>query len=174
MSEIWRDIKGYEGRYQVSSMGRVKTVERHKSDGRRQPEAIRKTQIDHRGYEFVLLYNGERMNRFSVHVLVANAFIPNPEHKPQVNHIDGDKLNNVLENLEWVTASENQFHALAHGLLIPRRGDANKQTKVSDADIRRIREMRKAGAKLQPLADMFGISLSQVGRIVRNERRLYT
>ena len=58
MIEIWRDIRGYEGRYQVSNLGRVKTVERHKSDGRRQPEAIRKTQIDHRGYEFVLLYDG--------------------------------------------------------------------------------------------------------------------
>ena len=174
MSEIWRDIDGYEGRYQISSLGRVKTVERHKSDGRRQPEAIRKTQVDHRGYEFVLLYNGERMKRHSVHVLVARAFIDNPENKPHVNHIDGDKLNNVLENLEWATPSENQRHALRMGLAKPKRGDANKQTKVSDADIRRIREMRKAGAKLQPLADMFGISMSQVGRIVRNERRIYT
>ena len=170
--EEWRDIKGYEGRYQVSNMGRVKTVERFKSDGRHQSEGIRKTQLDFHGYEFALLYNGHKMCRHSVHVLVANAFIPNPEHKPQVNHIDGNKTNNVVDNLEWVTASENQLHAIAHGLVIPKRGDATKRTKVSDADVLRIRELRKTGEKLQHLADMFGLSLAHVGRIVNNERRV--
>ena len=173
MMEVWKDIEGFEGRYQVSDCGRVRTVERHKSDGRRQPEAIRRTQIDRHGYEFALLFDGNKNRRFSVHVLVARAFIPNVENKPQVNHIDGNKLNNVVSNLEWVTASENQLHAVAHGLRIEKYGDANKRTKVSDADIRKIRELRKQGAKLQPLADMFGISMGQVGRIVRYERRIY-
>lgn len=170
--EEWRDIAGYKGRYQVSNLGRVKTVERHKSDGRRQLEAIRKTQIDHRGYEFALLYDGRKYNRHSVHVLVANAFVENPDCKPQVNHIDGDKLNNMASNLEWCTPSENVRHALRTGLFVPKRGDERKQTRIPDADVRKIRELRNAGETLQAIADKFGISFGYVGRISRNERRV--
>ena len=171
--EVWRDIKGYEGRYQVSSEGRVKTVNRFKSDFRRQREGIRKTQIDHHGYEFVNLFDGHRFHRHSVHVLVARAFIDNPEDKNQVNHIDGDKLNNRLENLEWCTASENQIHALKMGLVRTRRGEDNKCTRISDAEAREMITMRRSGAKLQDIADAFGVSFGYVGRIVRGDRRTY-
>ena len=169
--EIWRDISGYEGRYQVSNYGRIKTVERYKSDGRHQAEIIRKTQIDRHGYEFALLFNGKKNCRHSVHVLVANAFIDNPENKPQVNHIDGDKLNNYVSNLEWCTASENQRHAVMTGLSRRYFGDDNWQTKVTDAQVIEIRAMRKAGAKLREICDQYGISETHASRIARSVRR---
>lgn len=149
----------------------MKTVKRYKSDGRYQPEFIRKTEVDLHGYEFVILFNENGYKRHSIYVLVAKHFIDNPNNKPQVNHIDGNKLNNNVDNLEWCTASENQRHALRTGLIVPKHGDDNKKTKVCDADIREIRRLRELGSKLQPLADRFGLSLAQIGRIVRYERR---
>ena len=170
--EVWRDIKGYEGRYQVSSEGRVKTVERFKSDGRHQREGIRISEIDQKGYEFVLLFDGIGYHRFSVHVLVAKAFIPNIYNKPQVNHIDGNKLNNKVDNLEWCTASENQLHALRMGLARPRRGESHSSAKLSDADVIQIRDLRKRGYKLRELAERFGVCETHISRIVRNIERV--
>lgn len=109
-NEIWFPVHGFEGLYEISNFGRCKpTVSRYKS------VEFLKTRKN-RGYERVTLYkNGKRKDYF-VHVLVAKAFIPNPNNKPQVNHIDGDKANNHTSNLEWVTQSENQIHAKMNGL----------------------------------------------------------
>lgn len=172
--EEWRDIKGYEGRYQVSNKGRVKTVDRYKSDGRHQPEAIRKTELDRHGYEFALLYNENGYKRHSVHVLVANVFIPNDDNKPQINHIDGNKINNNLNNLEWCTASENQLHARKIGLAVSRYGDDNTSTKVPDSSIKEMRRLRNNGFTLQQLADKYSVSFGYVGRVLRNERRCHS
>ena len=100
MIEEWKDIKGYEGLYQVSNLGTVKS-----KTGR-----IRKTTFTNSGYELVVLYNNCKSKGFTIHRLVAESFIPNPENKPQVNHIDEDKTNNMVSNLEWVTAKENVNH----------------------------------------------------------------
>ena len=100
MIEEWKDIKGYEGLYQVSNLGRVKS-----KTGR-----IRKTTFTNSGYELVVLYNNCKSKGFTIHRLVAEALLPNPENKPQVNHIDEDKTNNAVFNLEWVTAKENVNH----------------------------------------------------------------
>ena len=101
MKEIWKDIKGYEGLYQVSNLGRVKRVATNR---------ILKQAKHHGGYMLVRLSKNGKPHTCTVHRLAAQAFIPNPENKPQVNHIDEDKTNNMIPNLEWVTAKENVNH----------------------------------------------------------------
>ena len=100
MMEIWHDIEGYEGLYQISNKGRVKSLKCGK-------ERILRPGINIYGYMFVCLYHDNVKKCFKLHRLVAQAFIPNPENKPQVNHKDENKLNNCVNNLEWSTAKEN-------------------------------------------------------------------
>ena len=114
--EVWKDITGYEGLYQVSSLGRVKSLERFKLDGRRCAERIMKPSADLGGYLSCELCNDGRGKRFLIHRLVAEAFLQNPDNKREVNHINGIKSDNSIENLEWSTSSENTIHAYRHGL----------------------------------------------------------
>ena len=111
MKEIWKDIKGYEGLYQVSNLGRVKSLERKvlRSEGeyRTISERILKPQTTLRGYQRIGLHYKGINKLFRIHRLVAQAFIPNPDNKPEVNHIDGKTSNNRVDNLEWVTAAQN-------------------------------------------------------------------
>ena len=100
MEEIWRDIEGYEGLYQISNKGRVKSLKCGK-------ERILRPGIDTSGYCFIILCNDGVSKPFRLHRLVAQAFIPNLYNKPQVNHLDENKKNNCVENLEWSTAKEN-------------------------------------------------------------------
>ena len=109
--EVWRDVKGYEGLYQVSSDGRVKSLERKFIDkiGRERyvKECILKPAIDRYGYLLVSLYAGGKQKMHTVHRLVCEAFHENPDNKPQVNHINEIKTDNRASNLEWATAREN-------------------------------------------------------------------
>ena len=111
MSEEWRDVVGYEGLYQVSSEGRVKSLERnipHWRGGERiQKERILKPGIDRDGYLKLNLYAGGKQKNLKVHRLVCQAFHENPDNKPQVNHINEIKTDNRASNLEWATAREN-------------------------------------------------------------------
>ena len=110
-NEEWRDVKGYEGLYQVSSEGRVKSLERkipHWRGGERTvKERILKPSDDCRGYLRVDLRDGSKQKHFKVHRLVCEAFHENPDNKPQVNHINEIKTDNRASNLEWATAREN-------------------------------------------------------------------
>lgn len=100
MTEIWRDIEGYEGLYQVSNKGHVKSLKWGK-------ERILRPMINSSGYLKVQLYKNTAHQYRYIHRLVAITFIQNPDNKPQVNHKDENKLNNCVENLEWSTAKEN-------------------------------------------------------------------
>lgn len=109
MKEIWKDIKGYKGIYQVSNLGNVKSLPRKTNNQYYKGSYLK--QYIYKGYLKLQLTKHSKSKWFLVHRLVAQAFIPNPENKPQVNHIDGNKLNNSINNLEWVTNSENQIHS---------------------------------------------------------------
>jgi NUMOD4 motif/HNH endonuclease len=171
--ETWRPIAGWEGMYEVSSLGRVRSLDRtvsHSAFGSCFCKGRILTQaVAHHDYRRVSLRQDspkKTKNRF-VHVLVAEAFIPNPEHKPQVNHKNGkQKWNNVISNLEWATEAENKQHASENGLVA--WGERNAGNKVSQAVVRKIRRIYKGrkGPSQWDIGDMFGISQSAVSAIL--------
>ena len=117
-NEIWKDIKGYEGSYQISNLGRVKSLVRLHV----KKEVILTNTCDSNGYKMTTLtVNGFEL-KTSIHRLIAIAFIGNPHNKPQVNHINGIKTDNRIENLEWATSKENINHAWDTGLTKRRLG----------------------------------------------------
>ena len=120
MTENWRDVVGYEGKYEVSDKGNIRSVKRTitRSNGHKFwiKSTIRRTSIHCSGYEIVSLSNDCKSKTKRVHRLVAEAFLSNKDNKKCVNHKDGNKLNNKLENLEWVTHSENLNHAYENEL----------------------------------------------------------
>ena len=120
MSEIWKDVVGYEGLYKISNLGCVKSLgcAKNKKKG-----CIRKERITDFGYSAYALSNNKKIKWHFTHRLVASAFITNDDvvNKTQVNHKDGNKLNNNVDNLEWCTPSENRKHAFRHNLILPTR-----------------------------------------------------
>lgn len=129
--EIWKDILNYEGLYQVSNLGRVKGLKKLSWNGYSyitKPERILKSS-NSKGYKFVRLYKDKVAKNYTIHRLVATAFIENKNNYKEVNHIDGNKLNNNATNLEWCTKSHNIRHAFKMGLNKRRKGIENEQAK---------------------------------------------
>ena len=121
MKEIWKDIKGYEGKYQISNKGNIRSLNYRRTG---------KTKIlqpgkDKDGYLLIGLRKDGKKKTYKIHRLVAEAFLENPNKKPQINHIDGNKQNNYISNLEWCTNKENMAHAYTNGLALGKHG---KQT----------------------------------------------
>lgn len=134
--EVWRDVRGYEGLYQVSSLGRVRSLDRtiHGVRCGRSWSSMRSGRemcpnTDKDGYKTIKLCKEGRVSRWLVHRLVALAFIPNPDGKPQINHINGDKADNRVENLEWTTNSENTMHKFR---VLKCRASGSKETVCLD------------------------------------------
>lgn len=162
--EIWRDVVGYEGLYRVSNMGRVKSL--FNGDVK-----IRRAPLCNPGYFSVVLYKDNEVTHIRIHVLVAKAFLPNPENKRYVNHRDGNKRNNRVDNLEWVTPLENAHHAINMGLT--KSGCDHPRAKLNEEQVRYIREVcipgdRKFG--FGALARKFGVGVKAIARIYYNER----
>lgn len=137
MNEVWKDIKDFEGIYQVSTFGRVKRLSRKTinkgllgEDKELQlKEKILNPSTISKGYKGIVLTKGKKRYPKKVHRLVAEAFIPNPESKPQINHIDCNKSNNNVNNLEWCTNGENQKHAFLNGLNSSKKANEARRRK---------------------------------------------
>lgn len=133
MEPIWKDVSGFEGIYQVSNDGQIKSISRNIFNGKAfyiSKERILLQRYNKKGYKVVDLSKNNKHSYHLVHRLVAKAFIPNIKNNPQINHKDGDKTNNNFLNLEWCTNSENQKHAYKLELKITAKNAGRKRKKV--------------------------------------------
>ena len=156
-SEEWLPVPDYP-KYEVSNFGRVKSFKHRK------PRILALGFT--RGYLHVMLYKDGKEKNFYVHRLVARAFIPNSDNKPQINHIDGNKFNNFVGNLEWATQSENQQHALDTGL--SPQGEDRPEAKLTNEQVRLIRENPDNLSQSQ-LAKIFNVDRAAIGYVQRGE-----
>jgi len=170
MEEIWKDILGYEGIYQVSNHGRVKALEkprysRFKTHGHTIPEKILSLMELPNGYLKLTLVRDKIRKNQSVHRLVAEAFIPNPENKPCVNHIDCIKSNNNVENLEWCTPQENVNHTAKLNRFNPKRGSQHPCSVVTEEMVREIRSLNFSPKDSDMIFNRFGIKYHSAWKI---------
>ena len=144
MTEIWRDIKDYEGFYQVSNLGRIKSLDRVviNVNGKKSlyKGKVLSIHYDKNGYVKVCLNKNNKRRKFSVHRLVAEAFIPNPNNYPEVNHIDEVKTNNKVSNLEWCTSEYNK----SYGTRAERSYQTNLKNNSYNKNLEKARESNKA------------------------------
>lgn len=154
--EIWKDIKGYEGKYQVSNLGRIRSLYYHNAKGVKR-DGFLKPGTDCKGYLRCALSMNNNLVTFKVHRLVAKAFLPNPYNLPQVNHINGNKQDNRVENLEWVNNSTNQIHAWINGLNFGKIDKGKKVIAKIGANAMEFPTIKKA-------AEYFGMCPSAIRR----------
>lgn len=170
---MWKDIKGYEGYYQINELGDVRSLDRVVVCGDKGGLMTRKGRIMDKvvnkdGYLNVGLSKFDKRKIYRIHRLVAETFLPNPENKPQVNHIDNDRKNNNVENLEWVTISENMYHAYRHGDL-SKKGEKNGRSKLTEEKVKEIRLKYKNGISRKELSEQYMVSRSTIDSVVNKE-----
>lgn len=167
--ERWAPITGYEGLYSVSDHGRVRRETT--ATNRRAGWHIKPSVSKALGYARVNLHRDGGQTTLYVHRLVAEAFIGPCPPDAEVNHRDGSKANNVASNLEYLTHAENGQHARDTGLANPARGKSNARTKLSEADVRRLRRNALAPrSKVRQLAESMGVTERQAVRVMKGER----
>lgn len=165
----WRPIYGYEDRYYISNYGQVISFKQFKA---------RILKLRHfKGYMGVVLYHPNGKSRtHMIHRLVANAFIgESPSDVHQVNHLDGNKSNNHVKNLEWVTPSENVLHSIKTGLRVPSVGEQHGRAKLTWEQVNQIRSMKRSGCgwkrpTLREIGKQFGVTHTCVFKILNNQR----
>lgn len=155
--ESWKDIEGYEGEYQVSDLGRVRSLKRHVGNRICNGKVLKPIPNNTNYYQVTLRGDKHLVNR-----LVCSAFHPNPENKPHVNHLDTITTNNEARNLEWATCSENQLYSTK------RIGSDSYRATINEHTVRRIMHLSKTCTKTV-IANYFNISYSIVYKILRGE-----
>lgn len=166
--EIWKDIEGYEGLYQVSNLGRVKRMRFINKNTNIEKERIKSQKIRKDGYLEVALYKNGKGKYIQVHRLVAKSFIPNPKKLPQVNHRNGIKTDNRVENLEWVTPKENIVHAISTGLrkqfkTSNHNGENNPNSKLSKNEVLDIINNKSNGLNIKNVYEKYKTKISYSG-----------
>jgi hypothetical protein len=170
MYETWKAVPGYEGSYEVSDQGNVRSLDRTDSRGRKWKGIPRKPYETDNKYMGVFLSNGHSTH-YLVHRLVAAAFLgPRPEGL-EVNHKDGNKHNNRPENLEYVTPSENKKHAFDNGISIPKRGEENARSILTEKQVREIKHLLAEGElTLCKIGARYGVSRYTIYNISAGRR----
>ena len=168
MEEEWRGLTyngvDYSDRYEISSMGKVKNIKTNKE---------LKISVGNRGYYHFTIYLGTHKDkiRVSIHKAMAENFIPNPNNYPIVNHIDGDKSNYKLSNLEWCDYSHNSKHAYDNGLIQKQLGENNSNNKLTQEDVNYIRKHYIYGDKnfgQHGMGKKFNVSATCIKKIIYN------
>ncbi len=161
MDEIWKDVIGYEGLYLISSLGRLKRLYKDK------PEKILKPIKGHLGYMTYTFSKSCKIKTYRIHRIVAIHFIPNPNNYPEVNHIDGNKENYAMINLEWCTRSQNMKHAHSMGLIFIDKATA-VTTKLDSIKLKIIRKMRENNFTLKEISYLSGITIGTISKALTN------
>lgn len=175
MEEIWKDISGYEGLYQVSNLGRIRSLDRfeyinNKSGGI--TRRIRKGRVlkpcfdGKKHYLHVNLRSDNKSHAVNIHRLVAIAFLPNPNNLPEVNHKDEDKTNNYVDNLEWCNHIYNNTYGSKFQSTL---GVKNPMAKLTEQDVLEIRQRREQGELLRNLAKEFGVCENRISVIANGK-----
>ena len=186
MKEVWKPLPpftkihngvtikyDFSKLYKVSNTGKIRSLDRIDRNGKSWEGRERKLTPDKDGYLDVMLCKDGKMLKCKVHRLVATTFLENTDDKRTVNHIDGNKINNRVDNLEWATDSEQQKHAVTIGLRP--KGEQCYNSKLTDDVVKEIRERRVTNPKLwtqSKLAEEYGVDQSQISRIIH--RKLWT
>lgn len=174
INEKWKDIPGFEGWYQASNFGKIRSKKRvvyyHGSDRKQNyPSIILIPGVTESGYSTITLCLFGKRHTRRVCRLIGLTFIPNPKNKPQINHKDGNKRNDAVSNLEWSSGSENQLHryrVLKKGAPV---GELNSNSKMNSKGVIKLRKMYSTGKFTQSeLGLMFGVSQSTVYDIIKN------
>lgn len=168
MEEVWRSLV-YQGQefpdFEVSDQGDLRNANTKK---------VYRQCVNKNGYCQVCVSLGSRNKKkvFKIHKAVAETFISNPENKPQVNHIDTDKTNNSVKNLEWVTNLENSHHAKDNGLMKSKKGEEHASAKLTEDNVRYIRNNyipRDKEFGCRALANKFGVSHPIISRVLKGK-----
>ena len=176
MIKLWKDIKGFEGWYQISNLGNVKSLDRYITMKRGNCTYKQftkgkklKPKLTWDGYHEISITKNRKRKYTRVHRLVAKAFIHNVNNKPQINHINGNKLDNYYKNLEWCTCLENNKHANKTGLINYAKGEQLPHSILNEKQVKEIRKLYKTDKYKQiELAKKFNVGKNCIYHIIHN------
>jgi hypothetical protein len=169
IDEAWRTLPGFS-KYEFSSFGNVRSRDSIDSMGRLKRGIVLKLQKSSNGYVILTLSSDNAKKTFQIHRLIATAFVPNDSNLPCVNHINGNKQDNKVQNLQWCSYSENNQHAFDSKLKLPTKQDGRPGTKLSLSKARLIRELARCGSEAEALAERFKVCKQMVKDVIANKR----